>query len=195
MENARSSLSAKALQAASKSSGGTKVPGSTPRARPADARQLRFAHTFANIVAVLMRDPGFRNLRLGELEWLVLPPVMSGQWRLAQATPAATAGKPRSNQVVPVAVALWASVSDEIDKRLSKNLDKPLILKADEWASGKNVWLVAAAGDARALPKFLKTLAETDFKDRQVKLRARGAEGKTIVTTLDAFAASKQPSK
>ena len=41
------------------------------------------AQTFAQIVAVLMRDANFRNLRLTDLEWLVLPPVMAGQFRLA----------------------------------------------------------------------------------------------------------------
>jgi hypothetical protein len=52
--------------------------------RPRDLRQARFAVSFSQVIAVLMRDPNFRNMRLADLESLVLPPVMSGQFRLAQ---------------------------------------------------------------------------------------------------------------
>jgi cytolysin-activating lysine-acyltransferase len=179
------------------------APAAPDAVRPsetADARQARMAQNFASVVAVLMRDPGFRNLRLTDLEWLVLPPLLSGQWRLGQSRihpdedkPAKgepAVGKPGTDAtpgdlpVAPTAVALWASVSPEIDKRLSSNLDKPLLLKPHEWASGDIVWLVAAAGDPRAVPKFLKHLAATKFKGREVKLRVNGDDGKVVVRLL-----------
>jgi hypothetical protein len=47
--------------------------------------QLRFAQSFAQIVSVLMRDPGDRSLAIADLEWLVLPAVAAGQFRLAHA--------------------------------------------------------------------------------------------------------------
>ena len=153
--------------------------------RPRDARQARFAQTFANIVAVLMRDPNFRNLRLADLEWLVLPPVMAGQFRLAHVQPQPEGGKPQQGGgYVPVAVALWARVSPNIDKGLSENLDKQVRLQPNQWASGDILWLMAAAGDQRAVPKFLEQLQETEFKGKEVKLRARGADGKAVVRTL-----------
>ena len=153
--------------------------------RPRDARQARFGQTFSQIVAVLMRDPNFRHLKLADLEWLVLPPVMAGQFRLGHATRPADAGKPEQAGIsIPVAVALWARVSPEIDKALSENLDKQVRLRADEWATGENLWLMAAAGDKRAVPLFLKQLAETEFKDQHVKMRLRGTDGKTTVKTL-----------
>jgi hemolysin-activating ACP:hemolysin acyltransferase len=155
-----------------------------PRYRPGEIRRERFAQSFSNIVAVLMRDPAFRNMRLAELESLVLPAVMSGQFRLAQSAEPGSAkaagAKPGRSLVVPVAVALWASVSPEIDKRLSEGLDKPPSLRPTEWASGDNIWMVAIAGDPRAVPKFLKHLTETEFKDRKVKLRASGRDGNAL---------------
>jgi cytolysin-activating lysine-acyltransferase len=159
---------------------------------PREARQRRFAQSFARIVAVLMRDPNFRNIRLTDLEWLVLPPILSGQWRVAQARaeqPAANAGAtpsgaaPEGNMLVPVAVALWASVSADIDKRFS-DLDKPLLLRPNEWATGDNLWLIAVAGDPRAVPGFLKSLGEIEFKGKQVKLRANGPDGQVQIRTL-----------
>ena len=161
-----------------------------PAARPRDARQSRFAQSFAQIVAVLMRDANFRNMRLSDLEWLVLPPVMAGQFSLAQApSPHARAkGKAGAEQeggvLVPVAVALWARVSDAIDKGLSESLDKPVRLRAGDWASGDNVWLMAVAGDKNAVPKFLEQLAATQFKGQRVKMRLRGPDNKVVVKTL-----------
>ena len=153
------------------------------RHAPGGAQQSRMAQTFAQIVAVLMRDPGYRNLRLSDLEWLVLPPVMAGQFRLGHATrPPATepdAGKAQQGGIfVPVAVALWARVSPEIDKALSENLDKQVRLRPNEWTSGDNMWLMAAAGHPRAVPEFLKQLQENEFKGKQVKMRLRGPDGK-----------------
>jgi hemolysin-activating ACP:hemolysin acyltransferase len=110
---------------------------------------------------------------------------MAGQFRLGHATRPSDAGKPEQRGIsIPVAVALWARVSPEIDKALSENLDKQVRLRADEWATGENLWLMAAAGDKRAVPLFLKQLAETEFKDQHVKMRLRGTDGKTMVKTL-----------
>jgi cytolysin-activating lysine-acyltransferase len=152
--------------------------------RPRDARQSRFAQSFAQIVAVLMRDRNFRNLRLSDLEWLVLPPVMSGQFSLGQAHAPQTQGQKEGGVLVPVAVAMWARVSNEIDKRLSENLDKPVRLGVGEWASGDNIWLMAIAGDQKTLPKFLEQLVANQFKGQRVKMRVRGPENTVVVKTL-----------
>lgn len=155
-------------------------PAKAKAVHPRQSRQERYAHAFSQIVAVMMRDPGFRDLRLADLEWLVVPAVMSGQWRLAQMKPEKVAGKDgksvESNVVVPVAAALWASVSPEVDKRLSEDLGKPIQLRANEWLSGNIPWLIAVAGERRAMPSFLKALQETEFKGRDVKVRARSKD-------------------
>lgn len=165
------------------------APATAPAAkqiyRPREVRQARMSQTFSQVVAVLMRDPNFRNLRLADLEWLVLPPIMAGQWKLGQTSaPAGPAKKQEGAVVIPVAVALWASVSPAIDKRLTENPDGRVDIKPNEWASGDIVWIIAAAGDPRAIPKLLKQLNDTDFKDRPVKLRVKGTDGKSKITTL-----------
>jgi cytolysin-activating lysine-acyltransferase len=156
--------------------------------RPRDARQSRFAQSFAQVVAVLMRDANFRKMRLADLEWLVLPPVMAGQFNLAQApSPVGPKGKDGGREggvLVPVAVALWARVSDAIDKTLSENLDKPVQLGPADWASGDNIWLMAVAGDQRAVPRFIDELAKGEFKGQGVKMRVRGPENSVVVKTL-----------
>jgi cytolysin-activating lysine-acyltransferase len=167
---------------------GNDAAGKGSAIRPRDLRQIRFATSFAQVVAVLMRDPNFRKLPLGDLEWLVLPPLMSGQFRLAHLPAPQTANngtdKQAQGMMVPVAVALWASVSDALDKQLSEQLDKPARLPTDKWVSGKNIWLMAAAGDPRAIPAFLDQLAKADFKGQEVKMRRRGPDGKVVIARL-----------
>lgn len=153
--------------------------------RPRDVRQARMAQAFAQVVAVLMRDTRFRSLRLADLEWLVIPPVMAGQYRLGHG-PTAAVGAEKSSMFVPMAVALWARVSPQVDKALSENLDKQVWLEPDQWASGSILWLMAAAGDRRALPRFLEQLRETEFAGQPVKYRSRGADGKVKIGVLAA---------
>ena len=158
-------------------------------AQAASADRSVFAQRFASIVAVLMQDPNFRQLRLTDLEWLVLPPIVAGQCRLGNLPrPAAGDASTVGNvQLRPVAVALWASVSDQVDARLATALDKPVVLSAAEWTSGRNLWLMAIAGDPRALPAFIGQLEKHDFKDKTVKVRARILNGQTEVMTLAAY--------
>jgi cytolysin-activating lysine-acyltransferase len=170
--------------------------------RPTAGRHRGFAESFAQIVAVLMRDRNFRTLTLADLEWLVLPPVIAGQFALAHASMQPSSAKSNNGTnnsnngatngaktqdghiLVPVAVALWARVTANLDKALSENLDKPLRLNAGDWVSGDNLWLIALAGDRRAVPKFLDRLSEKDFKGRQLKMRVRGPDGKAVIKTL-----------
>ncbi len=81
-------------------------------------------------------------------------------------------------------MALWARVSPVLDKGLSDNLDKRVRLRPNDWASGDKIWLMAAAGDPRAVPTFLKQLEEAEFKGQEVKMRARGSDGKGEIRTL-----------
>jgi hemolysin-activating ACP:hemolysin acyltransferase len=86
--------------------------------------------------------------------------------------------------LVPVAVALWARVSGEIDQALSERLDRPVRLKPHQWASGEHVWLVAVAGDRRAVPKLIDRLAGGELKGQRIKMRVRGTGNTVVVKTL-----------
>lgn len=151
-------------------------------------QQTRHATRFANVIGVMMRDPNFCNVRLADLQWLVIPALMAGQCRIAHAGAPELPGLAEGvGRMIPVSVALWASVSDEIDARLSLDLDKPVILKPTEWKSGDHLWLMAIAGDPRATATFLTQLEGREFKDKSVKVRARASSGQTEILSLAAF--------
>jgi hemolysin-activating ACP:hemolysin acyltransferase len=178
-----------ALVAAKNGGGSAPMPPSLSKAKsanPREARQVRMAQSFSQVVAVLMRDSNFRNLKIGDLEWLVIPPIMAGQFKLGHAAKPAGERSRDGGVSIPVAVVLWARVSAEIDKRFSEELDKPMQLRPNQWASGDKVWIMATAGDRRALPHFMKELAQTAFKGQTVKMRTRTSEGKVLVKTLSA---------
>src|SRR5262245_13790765 len=151
---------------AAKGGNGDGARGAPARARrPAEARQARFGQSFSQLIAGLMRDQNFKNMRIADLEWLVLPPVMAGQFRLAHMPAPPRPGEQtkatdKGGVLVPVAVALWARVSPQIDKGLSENLDKPVRLRTNQWASGAIIRLMAMDGDRPAIPKFLEQLKE-----------------------------------
>jgi cytolysin-activating lysine-acyltransferase len=142
---------------------------------------VRHSLAFAQIVSLLMRSAHHKRYPIGALEWLVIPPLLTGQFSIVEAR------SKQSGASAPVAVALWARVSPEVDKRLSENLDKPIQLRPREWRSGDLLWIVEAVGDKRVLPPLLKRLSESTFKGREVKVRRRGADGKVAVSSLKAM--------
>jgi hemolysin-activating ACP:hemolysin acyltransferase len=149
-------------------------------ARRRAAAAVRHSLAFAQIVSILMHSPRYRHYTLGDLEWLVLPPLLTGQCSVAEA-------KSKENGAsVPVAVALWASVSSDVDRRLAENLNTPIRLRPDEWRSGDILWLIDAVGDRRVVPGLLKQLADNTLKGREIKVRGRGEGGKVEVKNLQA---------
>lgn len=132
---------------------------------------------FADIVTVLMRSPQHKHFSLADLEWLVVPPLRMGQCRVAKTLP--QQGAPG----IPIAAVLWASVSHEVDERLSGNVNAPMRLRPDEWKSGDVLWLVEAVGDPRIVPSLLKQLMDTALKGQTVKVR-RLENGRPAVCSL-----------
>jgi hemolysin-activating ACP:hemolysin acyltransferase len=149
------------------------------------ARRDQWWKTFSQTIAVLMRDAALKNMKIGSLESLVLPPIIAGQCRVAHIKTRPPLNNPNGGtSIAPVAVALWARVSPAIDKILLDNLDRQVPLGPADWASGDNIWLTLVAGDKKYVAELLKNLAQTEFKGHSVKVRSRGPDGKTIVKLL-----------
>lgn len=162
-----------------------------------NAQQASFSNILSNIIALMIRDPKFKNLRIADLEWLVMPPIISGQWQIAHGTQPVTAPKegapPPPTRMIPIAAALWTRVSPEVDARLTASLEKPIILRPEEWTSGDIHWLIALPGETRFLQTFLAEMQKTLFKDKQIKLRGADKDGNPIVTTLNELLAQGAP--
>jgi hemolysin-activating ACP:hemolysin acyltransferase len=160
---------------------GTSAAATSGASQPS-ADELRFVATFGRIVSVLMRSAHYKHYSLSDLEWLVVPPMRLGQCAVMEATV--------NGRQAPVAVALWASASDEVDKRLSEDLNIPIKLRPDEWRSGDVLWLIDAVGEANAIPHLLRQVQETAFKARDVKMRTVDANARPIVRLLNSTEAT-----
>jgi cytolysin-activating lysine-acyltransferase len=89
---------------------------------PSEFAGKTVASVFGEIVWLLSQSPQHRDLKLSDLEWLVMPPLLLRQFKLYYQ------GKQ------PVAVELFAKVSPEIAKRIDAGDKK---LKPAEWRSGE----------------------------------------------------------
>lgn len=139
--------------------------------------------TFGEIVALLMHSPQYKYYTLADMEWLVLPALVTGQFSLATA-------QSRTNGITsPVGVVLWASVSDEVDQRLSVAGEQALRLKPQEWKSGDIPWIVLAVGNQRVLQGIFKGLQEKQWGKRPAKALGRGKDGKPTIVAIEPKAA------
>lgn len=145
--------------------------------------------SFGEIIAVLMRAPTYRHYSLSDMEWLVVPPMISGQFLLAEA---------RSKEEgfsAPVGIALWARVSEEVDKKLSANLNQPIRLAPHEWTSGDIHWLIDVVGDKRVIQALINRLGQTVFKGTSVKVRGVDDEGNKAVRVIASIESEEQTGK
>ena len=134
------------------------------------------ASQFGNIVTILMQSPAHKNVRLPDLYSLVVPPLLTNQFRLAEAV------RKESGTSLPVGLVLWARVSDDIHQRLCEQVAKPIILAPKEWNSGENYWIVDAIGPERFVAPLLSGLRQGDLKGKKVHYRAKSSEGPEVRT-------------
>ncbi|MBT3333222.1 MAG: toxin-activating lysine-acyltransferase [Rhodospirillaceae bacterium] len=146
----------------------------------------------------MMRSAPHRHLFVGDLEWLLMPPIACKQFRLWR----------REN--MPVAFASWALLSDEVEARLIESIgatvggldaapapevaaeaadDAPssepqpafaaprLRLAPGDWQSGKNLWLIDMVCPFGGSGEAAKQLREQTFKGRAVKTVRAKADG------------------
>lgn len=141
------------------------------------ARAHQVHASLGGIVSVMMRSPRYQSVTLGYLQALVSPAIGTGQFAIANAH-----DKERG-LAAPVALVLWASVSPEVDARLSALGDKPMVLPMQDWRSGDIPWLMALVGDQRVAQPLLTNLQDKTLKGRALKARIK-ENGAVVVRTV-----------
>lgn len=144
-----------------------------------------FAASVGEAVMLLSRSSTHKHYSLADIEWMVLPAIMSNQFYVVEVV-----HKERGFRV-PAAFLSWAFVSDEVDQRLSGQGSGPRArLRPDEWKSGEIPWLIDAVGSAEGVSAGLRWLSETPFKDRRIKLITNGGSEAPKVQALDEIIAA-----
>src|SRR5262249_31485039 len=134
------------------------------------------AEALGQIVWVLSQAAVHREMKIKDLEWSFMPPILHEQFRIftfgplpglpADAVKAlAPAGlSQKSLEQMPLGVAIWAKLSAEAEQRLEKGER----LKPEDWKSGERVWLVElvspfATTENKLLEAMLIDLAQGPF--------------------------------
>lgn len=96
--------------------------------------------SFGKIAMAMMMLPRYRHQMIGDLQHLLLEPLIRD--RIAIAYP----GNQDKNPLADVVgIAIWASVSDEVDAAIRQQIKAgtfPIRLKSQDWISGNNNWLL-----------------------------------------------------
>lgn len=103
-------------------------------------------HAIGHAVWLMSRSPLHKHLMITDIEWLVTPPIMLGQFHLWE-----RAGN-------PYGFASWAFLGGEAEERIVTNGIRRLM--PTDWKSGDQLWLidfVCPFGGQDALIEELKT--------------------------------------
>ena len=102
--------------------------------------QLRSAvrENFGTVAMSMMALPRYRHLSIGDLQHLILEPMVQDRVALARR-------KDDDSPLGDVAgIAIWASVSEAVDARIREQISAgvfPVRLRAEDWKSGEINWL------------------------------------------------------
>ena len=153
--------------------------------------------SFGKVVMAMMMLPRYRQQTLADLQHLVLEPLIRDRIAIAQRM-----GEGVQAQDI-AGVAIWASVSDEADARIREQIKGgawPLRLKAEDWNSGTNNWLLdVIAPDQRAaasvIANFRQVVKEGSLRLHPLITRLVDAETleKMGATRAGATAAESMP--
>lgn len=160
-------------------------------ARKVDQMRAQLREGFGKVVLAMMAQSRYRHQSIADLQHLVLDPLMND--RIAIAYP----GKKDGDQAQEITgLAIWASVSDEVDAKIREQIKTgtwPIRLKPKEWVSGEINWLfdviaadqeaassvvsnfaqVAKAGDVRLHP-IIGKMVEPSLLERMQQRASKG---------------------
>lgn len=142
------------------------MPPITPEAPMSSdngGEQLTLAGVLGEITWIFSQQRSHRHLFIADLEWLVMPPVLAGQYRIFR------------TEQGPIGVALWAYLSEKAEKRIAEGLGR---LAPKEWRSGENLWIIDLVAPFGGEDKMIEDMKKTVFKGMKFKYQSTDQNGK-----------------
>ena len=136
----------------------------------AEATEALKEHIHAQSLKVLQRLPAMgpvimlylqsshrRYQFIGDLEWLLLPPLVTGQCKLYM------------KKEYPISFISWAFLDEAAEKRLFANGGK---LRPEDWKSGDRLWLMDVVAPFGGVENMLRDIQKNEFPGQVVRLLA-----------------------
>ncbi|MBE0585638.1 MAG: toxin-activating lysine-acyltransferase [Desulfofustis sp.] len=108
------------------------------------------------VIMLYLQSPHRRYQFISDLEWLLIPPLVSGQCKLYM------------KQEYPISFVSWAFLSEAVESRLLGNGGR---LRPEDWASGKRLWLIDIVAPFGGVETVLTDMRKS-FADREIHLLA-----------------------
>lgn len=181
-----------ATNVSAKSKGKKKTKGSTPakskrevaqtegEVNKADAQTVKFTDILGRVVSLMTQSPFHRFSFMSDLDWLVGPALLYGQFDMWE------------EDGVPVAYVSWAFVTEEIEQRFAQGGVK---LTPDEWKCGTSPWIVDVVIPGKDPKPYLQHVVKKHFADTGVKTIAPDENGNRRVIMLKASQNEKDGSE
>lgn len=142
-------------------------PDDAELARKVAQVRAQVRESFGKIAMAMMALPRYRTQNIGDLQHLVLDPLVRD--RVAIAYP--QGGKLGQSDIS--GLAIWASVSEEVDVKIREQIAAgvfPVRLKSEDWSSGSINWLLdVIASDQKATTSVLANFKQV-VKDGDLRL-------------------------
>lgn len=126
------------------------ITSPTSASPASDGAPRTVAEALGQIVWLLSQSALHRELKLKDLEWSFMPPVLKEQFRvfrfgtlpplpgLQDASPAFSGLTQQALEQLPLGVAIWANLSEVAERKLEQGQR----LELEEWNSGDRLWLI-----------------------------------------------------
>ncbi len=144
----------------------TPATPATPGLAQSPAPSLDKVQAMGHALWLMMQSPLHRHLFIADLEWMLVPPVALGQFRLWR----------QENR--PIGFVTWALVGPEVEERLRRG---DIRLKPAEWKSGDSVWLMDTILPFGGLEAAVKETKQMVFPDRPVNVVKFTADRRMVV--------------
>jgi len=115
---------------------------------------------FGDLAMLAMQHPVYRNMAIADLDWLILPAILTGNFAIMHTARS-------EGEKIPIAAVTWARVSEEVDQRLMENPHRPFRLSPEEYASGGIYWLAHTFGPPQAVERLLGLLCHPGGEDER----------------------------
>lgn len=109
------------------------------------------------VIMLYMQSSHRRFQFISDLEWLLLPPLVTGQCKLYM------------KKEYPISFVSWAFLDEAAEKRLFRNGGR---LRPDDWKSGDRLWIIDIVAPFGGVENMLGDIRRNEFPDQVIRLIA-----------------------